>query len=376
MGPKMKVLHVTNQFWPNVGGIEKFTMDLCVQTKPLGIESRVLCLNKGKNDRHALPATGEINGIRIRRVPFLNLHYYKPALIPKEELAWADVIHVHGVSALSDYLVLTKHRHQKPIILNTHGGLFHTQSLTAIKKIYFLGGQKIMLKGVDLVVADSPHDFELFRPIAQKMILIENGVDFSALSKKAKKNPKRFLYVGRLSKNKRIDLLLKTFGELKKQGRDFELRLAGPDWENLASELKQLAKDLKISEQVVFLGEISDQQLAVEFLSAKFFVSASRYEAFGISTIEGMAAGCVPIVSDIPSFRHFISDKKDGYLVDFSDCEKTAGIIGEILSQKKDWSVRVRKSAKRFSWKQKAAEWLNAYQNVISPKEKQRGRKI
>jgi hypothetical protein len=120
-------------------------------------------------------------------MPFLNLHYYKPAILPKEELAWADVIHVHGISALSDFLVLTKHRHRKPIVLNTHGGLFHTQSLAGIKKMYFFGGQKIMLKGVDLVVADSPHDFELFKPIAPRIVLIENGVDFSALSKKTKK---------------------------------------------------------------------------------------------------------------------------------------------------------------------------------------------
>jgi alpha-1,3-mannosyltransferase len=67
----MKVLHVTNQFWPSIGGIEKFTMDLCLQTRPLGVESRVLCLNRVKNDWSPLPKTGEINGIKIRRMPFL-----------------------------------------------------------------------------------------------------------------------------------------------------------------------------------------------------------------------------------------------------------------------------------------------------------------
>ncbi len=369
----MKVLHVTNQFWPSVGGIEKFTMDLCLKTRPLGVQSRVLCLNKGKNDSISLPELDEISGIRIRRLPFLNLHYYKPALLPKEELDWADVVHVHGVSALSDFLVLTKHRHRKPIVLSTHGGLFHTKSLTALKKMYFFGWQKILLKGVDLVVADSPNDFELFKPVAPAMVLIENGVDFSALTKKTKKKPKRFLYVGRLSKNKQVDLLLKTFGELKKLGRDFELRLVGPDFENLSEELKRLAEELNIKKQVVFLGEISDKQLAAEFLSARFFVSASRYEAFGISTIEAMAAGCVPIVSDIPSFRHFISDGKDGFLVDFTDCKKTAVRINQIVKKKADFSSKARKSAKRFSWKQKAKEWQKAYQSVIQSKEKSSG---
>ncbi|MFH0955494.1 MAG: glycosyltransferase family 4 protein [Candidatus Micrarchaeota archaeon] len=372
----MKVLHVTNQFWPNIGGIEKFTMDLCLKTRPLGVESRVLCLNKGKNDRSSLPKTAEINGIKIRRMPFLNLHYYKPAILPIKELAWADVIHVHGVSALSDYLVLTKGSHKKPIVLNTHGGLFHTQSLSGVKKMYFFGGQKLMLKGVDLVVADSPHDFELFKPIAPRMELIENGVDFSALSKKTKKKQGVFLYVGRLSKNKRLDLLLKTFGELKKQGRDFELRLAGPDWEHLAEELKRLAKELKIEKQVVFLGEVSDQQLAAEYLSAQFFVSASRYEAFGISTIEAMAAGCVPIVSDIPSFRHFINDGKDGYLADFSDPEKTAGLIAKVTGKKSGVSKKARQSALRFSWEKKAKEWLNAYRRLVKEAEKKNGRKV
>ena len=58
-----------------------------------------------------------------------------------------------------------------------------------------------------------------------------------------KKKKNCFLFVGRLSKNKRIDLLIDAFSLLQKKGIDFELRIVGEDWEGILPELKQKAKE-------------------------------------------------------------------------------------------------------------------------------------
>jgi alpha-1,3-mannosyltransferase len=365
----MRILHVANQFWPNAGGIEKFVMDLCSKTQSLGVESRVLCLDRTKGNAKPLSKSDEINGIKIRRVPFLDLHYYKPAFLPKEELSWADVIHVHGISALSDYLVLTKHWHKKPIVLSTHGGLFHTKKIAGIKKMYFFGLQKVMLKGVDLVVADSPHDFELFKPVAPRLVLLENGVDtqrFSSLIEKPRV-PNRFLFVGRLSKNKGIEKLLETFAKLKKKGVLFELRIVGADWGKIRKELEKEARALGIGKETVFTGEVSERKLFKEYGKARFFVSASEYEGFGISVIEAMTAGCICILNRIESFEHFSENEKNAFLADFENHAQTAERIIEVMRRR---NGKIRKNASKraesYSWEKKAAEWLVVYKNILS----------
>ncbi|MDO8625074.1 MAG: glycosyltransferase family 4 protein, partial [Candidatus Diapherotrites archaeon] len=239
----MKVLHLTNHFWPSTGGIEKFTLDLCRESIKMGIESEVLCLNKANHSSNAMPSNDEIDGIRITRVPFLDLKYYKPAFLPLKMLSEADVLHVHGVSALLDFAVLTKPLHGTPIVVSSHGGLFHTKNMMFLKKAYFFGFERLMLHGVDQMVSDSKNDFELFRSIAPKQVLIVNGVDLDRFQKCAQipKRNRTFLFVGRLSQNKRIENLLAAFEAVHQAGIDFELRIVGEDWEGILPLLSEKA---------------------------------------------------------------------------------------------------------------------------------------
>ncbi|MBU0636029.1 glycosyltransferase [Candidatus Micrarchaeota archaeon] len=174
------------------------------------------------------------------------------------------------------------------------------------------------------------------------------------------------MFVGRISRNKRINELLNVFAILKERGIDFELRIVGGDWEKILPELQTLAQSLGIQKKVFFLGEISDKKLIEEYGRARFFVSASRYEAFGISTVEAMAAGCVPIVSDIPSFRDFIANTNAGFLVDFTQHSQTADIIEKTLKTDcRPLMKNARLRARDFSWEARIASWKSLYQRVL-----------
>ncbi len=364
----MRILHITNQFWPSTGGIEKFVYDLCRESKKNGIECEVLCLNRLHQGGKILSPRGETGGIPITRVPFLDLKYYKPALLPLGLLKKADIIHVHGVGALLDFVALTKPLHKKPIVVSTHGGIFHTPNASVLKKAYFFGWGKFILSFADIVAACSRSDFELFRPVSKKLLLIENGVDlerFQACDRQ-KKGKNVFLFVGRISKNKQVDLLLRAFGILHRRGVDFELRLVGPDWGNLKTELQGLAERIGIGKKTVFVGEISEQRLVQEYCNARFFVSASRYEGFGISTIEAMAAGCIPILNKIASFEHFVEENTTGFLTDFEDSAGTAEKIQEIMGKPLEgMPSKSKEAAKRFSWDSRIREWKKLYETVL-----------
>ncbi len=362
----MKVLHITNHFWPSTGGVEKFILDLCRESMKTGITCEVLCLNRPHHSKEILPPFGEIEGIKITRIPFVNLTYYKPALLPLEKLKEADVLHVHGVGALLDFVVATKILHKKPIVVSTHGGIFHTKALSLVKKAYFFGFERWVLKGVNQVVACSRNDEALFASISNRLIRIDNGVElkrFDASLGEKKKNV--FLYVGRISKNKCIDQLIETFGALNEKEKSFELRLVGEDWEGIRSELEKKAQSQGIADKIVFVGHVSESELVREYQNASFFVSASRYEGFGISAIEGMAAGCIPIVNPIDSFKNFISEGKNGFFVEYPNPIQAAQKIEEIASKKLDpLRVNAQKTAQEYGWDRKINDWIKVYQRI------------
>jgi len=122
---------------------------------------------------------------------------------------------------------------------------------------------------------------------------------------------------------------------------------------------------LGIGDRVTFTGAVSDAELIDEYARARVFVSASEHEGFGISAVEAMAAGCVPVLSDIPAFRRLITAGENGVLVDFADAgragEVMAGIEGEDLVSMGGAAAA---SVEQFSWERTVPRWVELYREV------------
>lgn len=370
---KLRILHVANHFWPCMGGVEKITEDLCLGLNKRGHRASVLCLNKCAYSEEKLPKSGSYKGIGITRVPFIDARYYKIADFNLEILKKYDVIHVHGISFFSDYLALTKPLHKRPLVLNTHGGIFHTQSISQVKNAYFNLLGRAALAKFDKVIADSKNDYTIFRKIApkEKLVLIENGVDVEKfLGLKPKLGSKKIIFIGRLSKNKRVDLLIKAFGIAAKNEPAARLYIAGGDWEKILPELRKSAKESSAEDKIVFLGKVSDAKLMKRMSECAFFASASRYEGFGISTIEAMAAGLVPILQPNESFKEFVSDGKNGFLADFDSTEKAAEKIKKAFGTAKKalerMGAKAREKSKEYSWDKKIPEFEKIYLDLAA----------
>jgi alpha-1,3-mannosyltransferase len=369
----LRVAHLATAFWPHTGGLETFVLELATRSRTADISPIVLTPNITP-DGVPLPESDEVQGIPIRRFPILPFRYYKPPRLPVAELRAADVLHVHSPRALLDFAVFNKLRHGRPIVLSTHGGLFHAAEQTTLKRLYFYGFHRAMQRFVDLTVASSRSDFDEFAPVAPagRLVLIENGVALEPFEQlpPVPRHPERLLYVGRQAENKQIEKLLATVGELKRRGSSLRLRLVGPEHPINGPALREIAlrEGLTVGRDVEFVGPVSQQQLIEEYASARFFVSAARHEGFGISAVEAMAGGCVPILNDIPVFRYLVTERKTGHLVPFDEPTRAAMRIEQIASgDVSPLAERARARAWDFAWGRKIEQWRAAYDRVVDP---------
>jgi glycosyltransferase involved in cell wall biosynthesis len=106
----------------------------------------------------------------------------------------------------------------------------------------------------------------------------------------------RYLYVGRLSKEKGVDTLVQAFQRVTFTYPTAKLAVVGAGPE--AASLQQLARDLRIEAKVEFMGSKSGEALWSEYLRASCLVLPSRSEAWGLVANEALSYGCPIIVSD------------------------------------------------------------------------------
>jgi alpha-1,3-mannosyltransferase len=366
----INVLHVCTDFWPITGGIQSFVRELSKSTQALGVASAVFCCNGSNGHRGKLPETDSLDGVPITRASFLDLRFYKPTSFSKARLKDYDLIHVHGVGAQLDYLALLKNRHRRPIILSTHGAIFHTPALRWLKLQYFYRLQPLILKKVDLVAACSPSDECLFKKISARVQLVENGVDIDGLLAlpMGAKVPARCLYVGRLAANKDIDALLRMFAHAKGRGAIFELRIVGPAAPGERNRYEALAEQIGLSGSVQIVGAVDADQLTKEYAAAAIFVSASRYEGFGISAIEARSAGCRLLLQRNDAFTALFGADSGATLVDYQMLDDAGEKLMSLLKTAGSGDEGGRASMARYSWGRKAQEWLMIYRQVLAPK--------
>jgi glycosyltransferase involved in cell wall biosynthesis len=106
------------------------------------------------------------------------------------------------------------------------------------------------------------------------------------------------LFLGRLSRQKGLDLLLPAFQRLLRSRPDLRLVLAGPDHEGYAAHVRSLAQDLGVAERVLFTGLITGDVKLAAFVDADLFVLPSYAENFGGAIIEALACGLPVVISD------------------------------------------------------------------------------
>ena len=138
----------------------------------------------------------------------------------------------------------------------------------------------------------------------EKLIIWERGIDLDRFNwKKTKNNGKKFLYVGRISIEKNLDVLLNLAIENK-----YDLTLVGK-----GPELNKLKKKYLKHPNILFKGEKRGNDLVNEYKNADIFVFPSKTETFGIVQIEAIACGLPVAAYDVIGPKDIIKKNINGY---------------------------------------------------------------
>jgi glycosyltransferase involved in cell wall biosynthesis len=181
--------------------------------------------------------------------------------------------------------------------------------------------------------------------------VIPNGVDVEWLRPLAGDGEGRFpdpslLYLGRLQRYKRVDLVLRATARLKSRGFPVRLRVAGRG--EAESELRALAQKLELSDAVEFLGFVSEDRKRELLRRSWVHVLTSPKEGWGITNVEAAACGTPTVASDAPGLRDSVRDGETGYLVPHGDVEALADRLAELVRHG-DLRARMGAAARRFA---------------------------
>ncbi len=177
-----------------------------------------------------------------------------------------------------------------------------------------------------------------------------------------KDNEKIVLYVGRLSKEKKLDVLLKAAKELSKKKKDIKFLIAGSGPADIY--YKTIMRRLGL-ENVQFLGPISREKLPEVYAAADVFCIPSTFETQGIVALEAMASGKPVVCADYLALKELIINGKNGEKFNPGDYLACSKKIEKALNNSDAYIKEAVNTAMRFSPSKVTDKLLEVYSSVL-----------
>lgn len=169
----------------------------------------------------------------------------------------------------------------------------------------------------DAVTILTQADYDYLGKRLPRKVVMPNPLAFSCITDVCNERKKNILAVGRLDvwKVKGFDILMEAWSNIEKKFPEWQLDIAGWGGASSLNELKDMAKGLRISERINFLGFRKDIDAVMR--ESSIFALPSRVEGFGMVLIEAMSQGCACVsFDDGGRQREIIIDDADGILLE------------------------------------------------------------
>ncbi|MFB9644418.1 glycosyltransferase [Microbacterium terregens] len=263
-----------------------------------------------------------------------------------------DVVHIQSHIVIGRGLAREAHKRGIPIIATNHVMAENILDFTTLPHAL----NEVMLK---LAWADAKRTFVMTRAVTTPtrkaadflestidihgVIPISCGIDRSNYAPDlTPRDAHRILFVGRLTTEKHIDVLLKAVARLDPE-LDVHVDLVGGG--DQRKNLEQLAQSLGLAARVNFHGHAPEDELRALYSHASLFAIASIAELQSIATMEAMASGLPIVAANAVALPHLVHDGENGYLFEPGNAEEMAARLTDVLTAAPEERLRMQQAS-------------------------------
>jgi glycosyltransferase involved in cell wall biosynthesis len=294
-----------------------------------------------------------------------------------------DVVHIFGLyDLLGPAVAAACGKQGLPYVVEPIGMFVPIVRNFLMKKIYHAVWGNRLLKEASAVIATSNQEMEELAVggvLKQKVRLRRNGVEVPEgwpergsfrNTNGIPLDAKLILFLGRLSKKKSPDLLLRAVAKLLQRSPEMPIILvfAGPEESGgIQAELDQIASQLGVRSSVRFVGPVFGNPKWAAYRDADVFVLPSQNENFGNTAAEAVAAGTPVIVTEHCGVAPLLANEAG--LVVPHETAALANALGRILGEpglREQLAAGCSRVTARLGWEQPVADMETLYRGLAS----------
>ena len=322
--------------------------DVVIYTTDLDFANNANTFNKD------LPKEETLENFTIKRshVWFrINLFFVNPGIYFQMMKDSPDVIHTIGIRSFQSFIAAIIAKKKKiPLVISDQGGLTTHPDLNSggvLKKLLY----KLQTPMIRFIINNSTrisvaneYEKEIFTKMhyASKIEVIRNGINLTMMKTKTNDFKKKYglslpfvLFIGRFSKIKGIDILLRAIKILKdKPGlKKISFVIMGVDF-GFQNQMIQMINDLGIKERIHLITNPSRDDVIAAYNESEFLVLPSRWELSPLTPLEGFAFKKPVISTNVHGIPFTITNRQNGILVKNEDFHELAEAIMELINDK------------------------------------------
>lgn len=307
----------TDAYYPQINGVVISTQILKNELTKLGHNVTIITVSDPRVNEEKLDV------LRLPSIPFAVLpnfrvgSFYSRRIMKEIKRLNLDIIHTQTEFSLGIFARIVSKYLSIPLVHTYHTmyeeytHYFSTKIIDKYAKTFAKKMSKIICNSVDSIIVPTAKvkTALIDYGIKNKVNIVPTGVDLKPFSKylyseneinKAKlelglnKEDKVILFVGRIAKEKSVDIIINNMPEVIKHDPQIKLLIigGGPETEHL----KALSRKINCSNSIIFAGEKPWCEIGKYYQIGDVFVSASTSETQGLTYIEAMAAE-LPVIA-------------------------------------------------------------------------------
>ena len=341
------------------GGILFLAVDIAREATNLGNNVVIYTTdldfaNNAKTFNKDLPKEETLENFTIKRshVWFrINLFFVNPGIYFQMMKDSPDVIHTIGIRSFQSFIAAIIAKKKKiPLVISDQGGLTTHPDLNSggvFKKILY----KLQTPMIRFIINNSArisvaneYEKEIFTKMhhTSKIEVIRNGINLAMLKTKTNDFKKKYgislpfvLFIGRFSKIKGIDVLLRAIKILKdKPGlKNISFVIMGVDF-GFQNQMMQMIDDFGIKEKIHVIINPSRDDVIAAYGESEFLVLPSRWELSPLTPLEGFAFKKPVVSTNVHGIPSTVTNRQNGILVKNEDFHELAEAIMELINDK------------------------------------------